>query len=419
MYKDYQSLSNRFKRLLWSLKAIFPYIFKKNKNTISKRTITILIGEYPRSFIGWMKENETLKVQRETTLSLPGVTKYLIYFFEELKEYKVSENLILKEFPNSYEGVREYFKFLYTLNPQFMQIHNVILSGYIDLLVKIVMKIDTIFMPRGMNYYNDYIFRQDKSLKGKIKGNLNNFLNQQALKKSKFVNAPAFFALESELASARSVYTSDYLYCQGAVSIQMNIKETVLERLKDIHSQIIRYEKKIFMFTRVDKMKIDSAIDDYVSIESKLGNSCLVIIGDGPALDHFKVKFKEKKNIFFTGWIDKWDAFPFIKDFDIMLAPHGGYSIIEMGMLGIPTVAYNYDIMSDLIYNKYNGYLIDKETKSEMKDILIEYFSKSIAQRDNMKKNIKNSFYDRFCLETFEIEKRKLVSKLFGGYNNG
>jgi glycosyltransferase involved in cell wall biosynthesis len=196
--------------------------------------------------------------------------------------------------------------------------------------------------------------------------------------------------------------------------MQLNNRTDILEELKEVHKEILEYDKIIFMFTRVDMMKINSAIDDYIDIEDKLKNSCLVIIGDGPALEHFKNKFNHKKNIFFTGWIDKNDAFSFIKDFNIMIAPHGGYSIIEMGMLGIPTIAYNYDIMSDLIYNSYNGYLVDKNTKEEMKNILIEYFSKTSDERDKMKDNIKNSFYTRFNLNVLDKEKEKIVSKLFG-----
>jgi glycosyltransferase involved in cell wall biosynthesis len=100
-----------------------------------------------------------------------------------------------------------------------------------------------------------------------------------------------------------------------------------------------------------------------------------------------------------------------------MISSSGGYSLIEMGLMGVPTIAYNYDIMSDLIYNRFNGYLMYKESPEELENILIEHFKKTPEELVEMKSNIKKIYNERFNLSVLSSEKEKIVNKIFG-YNS-
>jgi len=409
---NYQNLKNRIKRDFWALLAIIPYIFKKN-NQNKKKAITTLIGEYPKDYIKWLKSDELLNKQRGIIQSLPNIDTYTIYFYKEHKKYMLCENTYAVEFPNSLKGMKQYFKFIYNLNPKIIQVHDSLLVGFNNLLIKTVMKTKMTFMPRGMNYYDDFIFRDKSNIIKKIKAHYNKILYIKCLKKSDFINAPAPLALECELISFKKVHTSDYLLCKGAVSVQTNDNNIINNKLKNLKRNLSSFDKKVFTFSRVEKLKIDKTIEYFLEIQNEIENSCLIIIGDGSALDYYLEKYKEYNNIIFTGWIDKNEAFSFINDFDLMIAPNGGYSLIEVGLLGIPTIAYNYNIMSDLIYNRFNGYLIDKDKPIELKKALIEYLNKSKNEQKKIKEQTKTSYYTRFNLKALEFEKNKIVRELF------
>jgi len=410
---NYQNIRNRLKRDFWAIIAVVPYFFIKNKNKKNK-IISKLIGEYPNDMIKWLQNDKLANRQRFISYSLPEVQTYSFYFYKKFQEYKLGDNTYIVEFPNTFNGIKQYFKYIYNLNPQIIQVHDSLLVGVNNFLIKWTMKPKMIFMPRGMNYYGDFIFRDRSTSIQWLKAHWNRIIYTACLRSSSFVNAPAILALENELVRKKEVYTSDYLLCQGAISSFISNDYCILKlELENLKIDIDKYTNKIFTFSRVEKLKLDNVIDNYINIKDKIDNSCLIIIGDGSALEYYKNKYTDFDNIIFTGWVDKNDAFDFIKDFDLMIAPSGGYSLIEVGLLGIPTVAYNYDIMSSLIYNRVNGYLIDKKSPEELKSVLIEHFSKSDKEVMDMKSDIKKIYEKRFNLDILVYEKEKIVNKIF------
>ena len=408
---NYQNLSNRLKRDFWALICSFPYFFKKNKSD-KHNAIAKLIGEYPKDFIAWIREDELVKKQRLLMYSLPGIKVYIVYFYKQFQEYKLDDNTYVVEFSNDFQGVKDYFRYMYNLNPKVIQVHDSLLVGFINFLIKKTMNSKMIFMPRGMNYYSDFVFRKKNSLGQFLRAHYNRIFYQYIISNSSFVNAPSMLALEAELASKMQVHVSDFLLCCGAIPVLTNSRKDVPSKLFEVQNRISKFDKKIFTFSRVEKYKISGVLDTYIKLEKELNNSCIVVIGDGSALSEYKNRFSSKNNIIFTGWLDKNEAFSFIRDFDLMIAPSGGYSLIEAGLLGIPTVAHNYDIMSDLIYNRFNGYLIDKKSEEELEEVLLEHFSKNKKDRELIRSRVSLSYRTRFNLEVLEQEKKKIVKKI-------
>jgi glycosyltransferase involved in cell wall biosynthesis len=412
---NYQDIRNRLKRDLWALIAINFYIFKKGKKS-KTRAIIQLFGERPEDFIEWVKSDTILHRQREMMYSLPGIKVHNCFFHRNLtqfKRYNLSKDVFLVGFPHTYKGMKMYFNYVYEVNPQFIQPHDPVIDLLNSLLIKWVMGVKMIFFARGMNYYEDFVFRDKSTLSQWFRAHYNKLLYKTCIKSSFFVDAPIINVLEMELLSSKKLNASDFLLCQGAISVQIRKNKKIIPELSDLNKTIGKYNNKIFTFSRVEKIKIDGVIKNYLNIHRKIYNSCLVIIGDGSAMSYYKRKYLKHKNIIFTGWIDKNDAFSFIENFDLMIAPNGGYSLIEAGFLGVPTVAYNYNVMSDLIYNKFNGYLIDQTHPEEIEQVIIDHFKKDKETLLKIKQDVKCSYDTRFNLDVLKREKEKISDKLF------
>jgi hypothetical protein len=69
--------------------------------------------------------------------------------------------------------------------------------------------------------------------------------------------------------------------------------------------------------------------------------------------------------------------------------------------------------MSDLIYNKFNGYLIDQTHPEEIEQVIIDHFKKDKETLLKIKQDVKRSYDTRFNLDVLKREKEKISDKLF------
>ena len=409
---DYQNKKNRLKRALWCFITSLLYIFKKKRNK-NKDILCSNIGEIDYSIADNFKNDKHYREYRYEAYRISFNKKYLCYFYKDFKEVNKDEKLYIVEFPNNFNGIKLYFKYIYKLNPRFLQIHDSLTCFFQDFFIYKIFKPKIVFFPRGMNYYSDYIFRNKYNLIEFLKAIFNKFTYIYWLKKAYLVNAPAISALECELISKKYVHTSDYLFLQGACSLLFNKNNN--EQYDTKYDFIKNYDYKLFTFSRVEKGKfIKEAIDSYIKIKDKLNkSSCLIIIGDGTYLSFLKNKYKEYKDIIFLGHINKEKALKLIEKFDLFLNPHGGYSLIETGFIGIPSISFNFNIMSTLVYNRVNGYLVDQNSPEEFTSTILEYFSKSKEDIEEFKKITKESFRKRFSKEALINERLKITKKIF------
>ena len=90
----------------------------------------------------------------------------------------------------------------------------------------------------------------------------------------------------------------------------------------------------------------------------------LLLIGEGPAKDHFKQmthRLKISQQVIFQGW--RKDISDLFKSSDILILPSRGEGlpgiIIEAMACGLPVIASNIPCLPDLIEDKKTGFLCD------------------------------------------------------------
>ena len=100
----------------------------------------------------------------------------------------------------------------------------------------------------------------------------------------------------------------------------------------------------------------------------------MLIAGTGPAESELKIAFPEAE---YTGWIDHKKLPEIYASADLLILPSRfdtfSCVVLEALSCGLPVVAYNTKGPKDIIQDSQNGFLVD--TKEEMKDRILEYFS--------------------------------------------
>ncbi len=418
-----EGLKARIQRTIWAISASFKYIFLKNK-PISTNNLVCCVGGISNgsSVIDWYNENESFKKMRYEVHKIDDLNTYYCYFIDEMGEFRkdeIGENCYIVEFPHSSNGVKQYFQFVKGISPKSLLIHDLVGNFFIDYLIAKIFKLKTIARPRGMNYYWDVVFRNEglrykEGFSGFIRKYLNYWMYSWTLRHADLVIAPPIMALECELLRKKPVYTSNYLFGIGSMAVNLSEGLPITQNWQQIYDdKINKYKHKLFTFNRLEKMKVGTIIDDYLAIKDEFNDSsCLVMIGSGSDLEWFKKTYKEYEEIIFLGFIDREEAFPLLKKLDLFIAPQGGNAVVEVGLLGIPAVAYNIDSMSYYISHKVNGYLVDWKTPEDFKDILVEHFNLLDIERSKMKAMTKKTYALQFSKESFFSDRRKVSRKI-------
>jgi len=225
MAYNYQNIRGRVNRLIWLLRAILSYFFK-SKNSNDENILVSIVGE-TTDVVGWYSSDERLKEVRYNLHQLPDIKSYYIYFSPFQKKLKqeliLGDDCFIWQYKNSYDGMKLFLKDFYNLSPKWLKIHDALLNGINDLIISKIFKTRLMFVPRGMNYYGDFLFRDKSNLVQFLKAHYNRWIYTKCIKSSDLVVGNAMFALENELISGREVYATDYLYYFGAIEA-LNLK---------------------------------------------------------------------------------------------------------------------------------------------------------------------------------------------------
>jgi glycosyltransferase involved in cell wall biosynthesis len=372
--------------------------------------------------IDWYNSNLPFKKLRYEVHKIDNIKTYYCYFINAKSKFKkeiIGDNCYIVEFPNSFKGMQQYFQFIKEISPKYLFIHDLVGNFVIDYLTAKLFKLKNIAKPRGMNYYWDFIFRKEESrykegFIGFVRKYLNYWTYSATLRNADLVVAPPILSLECELLRRKPVYTSNYLLGIGSMGVIMSENLPITQHWQSIYDeQITQYQHKLFTFNRVEKIKIGTIIEDYLAIKNKInGSSCLIMIGSGNDLKWYKNQYKNHPEIIFLGFIDREEAFPLIKKLDLFIAPQGGNALVEVGLLGIPAVAYNIDIMTYYVNHRINGYLVDWKTPQDFQDILLHHFKLSNEQRYDMKVMTKKTYELQFNKESFLTDRQNLSRKI-------
>lgn len=116
----------------------------------------------------------------------------------------------------------------------------------------------------------------------------------------------------------------------------------------------------------------------------------LVVLGDGELRKEFESKAREKgvwENIYLPGIQTVAQIIAWVRASKAMLATHAGFSLIEMGALGIPVVAYDYEWHPEMIKDGETGLLIPFRNTEAMARAVVEILENP-SQAEKMAKRL-------------------------------
>lgn len=109
-----------------------------------------------------------------------------------------------------------------------------------------------------------------------------------------------------------------------------------------------------------DKYCMD-LIDSLADIVKQRPQVLLVVLGGGELQAEFLAKAQTlgvRENVFLAGHQNVDQIRAWAQHAKVMLAPHAGFSLVELGAVGIPVVAYDYEWHGELVANGETGFLV-------------------------------------------------------------
>lgn len=412
---NYQSLKAKllieivslfFNFVFWTIK-----FFKLKKRSFSdpenySLNAFNLIGPYPKSLILWIKNSHLEKEKREQLYQIRGYKNHIIYFFKKIDILEVNKNLSILEFPLSIRGIYKYYKFIINLEPKLIQVHDPKSAVISTLFFKNFFKAQSFCITRGSTFHEDFIFRPKNGILDLFRSFFSNILLRISLKNLNFIFSSPSVAIETEVLIKKRVLRTNVVWCEAI----FNIDNDLLSKFPEVNFVLSKKNKKNYLiFSRIEKKKIENLID--VFIKSDL-DANLYIIGSGTELESLKKKYNNIDSIHFMGWMEKKDAHLKILEMDLHLTMLAGFSTIECGLLGVPTVCPNIITHSDIIENNYDGFLYNLNYDSDLSSILKKFNSMSSEDLLLLKKNVIKSFTRKFNKNNYMLEKEKIFETI-------
>lgn len=170
----------------------------------------------------------------------------------------------------------------------------------------------------------------------------------------------------------------DYLSISEPVSRNFRV---INEKDKEIEYRDIKGAKKNILYVGrlVDQKRVIILLDALELIIKNDKNFRLLIVGDGPKKSKLKDKAKKKgieDRVYLLGNIDNKKLHKIYNLSDVLVLPskRESFSMVSVEALscGTPVVATKVGILSDLIKNGKNGFILDKLTPHNLSEKIIK-----------------------------------------------
>ncbi len=153
----------------------------------------------------------------------------------------------------------------------------------------------------------------------------------------------------------------------------------------------------------VNEKGFDLAIEAVSLISKKYPQIKLIIAGDGPAKDELIKKTKKlgiENNVDFLGWINPDEIPNIINKSSIVIVPSRwkeafGQVALQAMQMGRPVIAANTGGLKEIIENKVNGILVEKENPSAIADT-VTFLIQNKEDAINLGLNGKKTAQDKF-----------------------
>jgi glycosyltransferase involved in cell wall biosynthesis len=150
---------------------------------------------------------------------------------------------------------------------------------------------------------------------------------------------------------------------------QTHYTDPVLRR--DMKEALGAEGRKVLLYVgRLHPVKYpEDAIKAFKTVKANIGNAVLWIVGSGVLKEHLQgmaISMGLKDSVFFLGSKKNHDLINIFSTADVLLAPHGGLTLVESALASTPIVAYDFDWHSEFLEDGKMGYLVPFRDSEEM-----------------------------------------------------
>lgn len=203
----------------------------------------------------------------------------------------------------------------------------------------------------------------------------------------------------------------------GIDTTKFELTDEMSKKIKELKNQY-GIKENDFVIGSVGRIAKEKSFDELIKTVNTLKdfdqNVKVLIVGDGPAIDELKDLSKSlnlEEYIIFTGKVD-YELIPtYYNLFDVMTSfsksETQGLTIIEALAASKPVVCVNDKSFREMVQNKYNGYLFNKN-EDFVKHVLKLKSDKKLYK--TMAMNAKNSIH-RYSKEVFAADILKIYYK--------
>ena len=174
------------------------------------------------------------------------------------------------------------------------------------------------------------------------------------------------------------------------------------------------------VFGMVGRLSLQKAPDTFIKsaklIKQRFKNAFFIIVGNGPMEEEILSLAKSydiDKSLIITGWINNPLDYVALFDVAFLLSRWEGFglALAEYMLKEKPIIATNIDAIPNLIFDHYNGILVDVDDENMVFNATVEIMEND-KLRQNLIKNGKDSVYDRFNAKRMAIEHEELIDEL-------
>jgi len=162
-------------------------------------------------------------------------------------------------------------------------------------------------------------------------------------------------------------------------------------------------------------------IDAFKNIvgEQKDGGVKLLIIGEGNKrkyLENYVRKLNLRNKVIFTGYREDVEELMAIMDIFVLTSLREGLPrvLVQAAAVGIPSVAFNVDGVSEIIKNNYNGFLVKVKDKEQLEKMIVKYMNNKelvLLHGQNGRKFIENKWTIKGMVDSIDIIYQKLITE--------
>jgi len=187
---------------------------------------------------------------------------------------------------------------------------------------------------------------------------------------------------------------------------------------KDLKEKLGLTGNKIILYVgRLHPVKYpEDVLKAFGIIKKSINNAIMLMVGDGVLRDSLERMAREEgilDSIFFMGQKNYEELVDILHTADLLLAPHGGVTLVESALAATPIVAYDFDWHSEFLKDGEMGYIVPFRDFRGMAQKAIDILTDETL-RSGMALRCRGVSYSDYSREASMERERKVYEELVG-----